>query len=54
MPATLPEGTAPTTPAAPLTAQLKQYTYVDQSPEPGLYEKLETSVLKVYWMPTVK
>ena len=54
MPATLPEGTAPTTPAVPLTAQkLERYTYVSQSPEPGLYEELETSVLKVYWMPTV-
>ena len=55
MPATLPEGTAPTTPAAPLNIQkLEQYTYVGQSPEPGLYEELETSVLTVYWKTTVK
>ena len=54
MPATLPEGTAPTTPAVPLNSQkLEPYTYLSQSPEPGLYEELETSVLKVYWKTTV-
>ena len=54
MPATLPEGTAPTTPAVPLNSQgLEPYIYLSQSPEPGLYEELETSVLKVYWKITV-
>lgn len=55
MPTTLPEGTAPTTPAETLAIQkLERYTYVGQSPEPGLYEELEASVLKVYWTPTVR